>query len=121
MSKIILLLLSFFFLFTVKAKGQSELGANTFHWEIRRGVTVVEFWAGWNRGNEILFLHELNNCRVFRHVIRRDRKLLDEYNVTAVPTIIVFKNGYEEFRFAPNIMLKVTATKDQVQSAIDDL
>jgi hypothetical protein len=121
MSKILLALISFFFIFSGKAKGQTELAANKFHWEIRRGVTVVEFWAGWNRGNEILFLHELDNCRVFRHVIRRDRSLLDEFNVTATPTLIVFKDGYEEFRFAPNIMLKVTATKEQVQSAIDDL
>ena len=115
------LLFTIMFSITFGLHAQTELSANKFHWEIRRGVTVVEFWAGWNRGNEILFLHELNNCRVFRHVIRRDRSLLDEFNVTAVPTIIVFKNGYEEFRFAPNIMLKVTATKEQVQSAIDDL
>lgn len=103
------------------AFGQDQISANNFDWEIRRGVAVVEFWAGWNRGNEILFMHELTNCRTYRHVIRRDISLLERYEVTAAPTIIVFKNGEEKFRFAPNIMLKVTATREQVQSAINDL
>jgi thiol-disulfide isomerase/thioredoxin len=115
------------FLFTILVsltfglEAQTSVDANNFDWEIRQGVVVVEFWAGWNRGNEILFMHELQNCKTLRHTIRRDRSLLDKYNVTAAPTLIVFKNGYEEFRFAPNIMLKVTATKEQVQSAINDL
>lgn len=114
-------LLYMLLLLPFSAFGQDQINANNFDWEIRRGVAVVEFWAGWNRGNEILFMHELTNCRTYRHVIRRDRSLLERYEVTAAPTIIVFKNGEEKFRFAPNIMLKVTATREQVQSAINDL
>lgn len=120
MSKI-LLLLAFTFLFGSKAKGQDQIHASNFDWEVRRGVVVVEFWAGWNRGNEILFLHELENCKAYRHVIKWDKSLLERFNVTAAPTLIIFKNGEEKFRFAPNIMLKVTATKEQVQSAINEL
>ncbi len=115
------ILLHILFLLPFSAFGQDQISANNFDWEIRRGVAVVEFWAGWNRGNEILFMHELTNCRTYRHIIKRDRSLLEKYKVTAAPTIIVFKNGEEEYRFAPNIMLKVTATKEQVQSAINDL
>lgn len=118
MSKILFTIL-FLLSFTVKA--QPSIGVSSFDWEIRRGIVVVEFWAGWNRGNEILFLHELENCKAYRHVIQRDRSLLDRFKVTTVPTLIVFKDGYEEFRFTPNIMLKVTATKEQVQSAIDEI
>ena len=66
-------------------------------------------------------MHELTNCRAYRHIIRRDVSLLERYKITAAPTIIIFKDGREEFRFAPNIMLKVTATKQQVQSAINEL
>lgn len=120
MSKI-LLFLGFTLLFAGKAKGQDQIHASNFDWEVRRGIVVVEFWAGWNRGNEILFLHELTGCRTFRHIIKYDRSLLERYNVTAAPTLIVFKNGEEKYRFAPNIMLKVTATREQVQSAINDL
>jgi hypothetical protein len=119
MNKILLTLL--FSLTPLTAKGQSSIGVDNFDWEIRRGVAVVEFWAGWNRGNEILFLHELNNCRAYRHIIKRDRSLLERFKVSAAPTLIIFKNGEEKFRFAPNIMLKVTATREQVQSAINDL
>lgn len=119
MNKLLLMLL--LLLIPLTAKGQSSIGVDNFDWEIRRGVTVVEFWAGWNRGNEILFLHELNNCRAYRYIIRRDRLLLERFKVSAAPTLIVFKDGEEKFRFAPNIMLKVTATREQVQSAINDL
>jgi len=118
MSKILFTIL-FLLSFTVKA--QPSIGVSSFDWEIRRGIVVVEFWAGWNRGNEILFMHELTNCRAYRHIIRRDKSLLERYKITAAPTIIIFKDGYEEFRFTPNIMLKVTATKEQVQSAIDEI
>jgi hypothetical protein len=118
MSKFLLYML---FLLPVSAFGQNQISADNFDWEIRRGIAVVEFWAGWNRGNEILFMHELTNCRTYRHTIRRDKSLLQKYKVAAAPTIIVFKNGEEQYRFTPNIMLKVTATKEQVQSAINDL
>jgi len=119
MSKILLILL--LSLIPLKAKGQEYLSTNKFHWEIRRGVVIVEFWSGWNRGNEILFLPELTNCKAYRYVVNRDRTMLDEYKVTATPTLIVFKNGEERFRYSPNIMLKVTATREQVQSAINEL
>ena len=118
MNKILLLVL---FLIPLNLKGQSSVGVENFDWEIRRGVVAVEFWAGWNRGNEILFMHELTNCRAYRHIIKRDKSLLERYKITAAPTIIIFKDGEEEFRFAPIIMLKVTATKNQVQSAINEL
>lgn len=118
MSRILFFIL---FLTPLTLKGQSSIGVDNFDWEIRRGIVAVEFWAGWNRGNEILFMHELKNCRAYRHIIRRDASLLERYKITSAPTIIIFKNGEEEFRFAPNIMLKVTATKNQVQSAINEL
>ena len=119
MNKLLLtLLLS---LISLTAKGQSSIGVDNFDWEIRRGVVVVEFWAGWNRGNEILFLHELNNCKAYRHIIKRDRSILERFKVSTAPTLIVFKDGEEKYRFTPNIMLKVTATRQQVQSAINDL
>ncbi len=116
------ILLYILFLIPFVLKGQTkQVSSKNFDWEIRKGISVVEFWAGWNRGNEILFLHELKGCSTYRHVIKYDKTLLERYNVTAAPTLIIFKNGYEEFRFAPNIMLKVTATREQVQSAINDL
>ncbi len=120
MNKLILLL-TFSLAFGAKLNAQDQIHTSNFDWEVRRGIVVVEFWAGWNRGNEILFLHELTGCRAYRHIIKWDKTLLERYNVTAAPTLIVFKNGEEKYRFAPNIMLKVTATREQVQSAIDDL
>ena len=119
MSKVLLILL--LSLIPLKAKGQDYLSTNNFDWAIRRGVVVVEFWSGWNRGNEILFLPELINCKAYRHAVSRDRSMLEEYKVTATPTLIIFKNGEEKFRYSPNIMLKVTATKEQIQSVINEL
>lgn len=115
------LLLILFLLLPFKSLSQEYITSSDFHWKIRRDITVVEFWAGWNRGNEILFLHELENCAAYRHVVCRDKKMMEEFNVTAAPTIIIFKHGEEKARFSPNIMLKVTATKKEVQSIIDSL
>ena len=44
-----------------------------------------------------------------------------EYNVSAIPTIIIFDNGIEKERFLPNIMFQLEANKKVIQNSIDTI
>ena len=44
-----------------------------------------------------------------------------DYNITAVPTVIIFDNGIEKARFNPNVMFKLEADKKTVQHAVDTI
>ena len=43
------------------------------------------------------------------------------YNVTAIPTVIIFDNGVEKERFNANVMFKLDADKKIVQHSVDTI
>ena len=47
--------------------------------------------------------------------------LQTEYNITAIPTVVIFDNGVEKCRFNPNIMFQLDADKKIVQNSIDTI
>jgi hypothetical protein len=53
--------------------------------------------------------------------IGRFPNLQKQYNVTCIPTVIVFESGEEKERFKANIMFKLDATKKDVQKSIDKI
>ena len=44
-----------------------------------------------------------------------------KFDITAIPTVIVFESGEEKIRFLPNVMFKLDADKKTVQKDIDKL
>jgi len=116
MNKLILLLL-----LTTNIVAQEFVTSSSFGPKTAKGITVIEFWVEWNKGNEVEFLSELKDCSSYRVCIVKSSDLQSEYKVTSVPTVIVFDNGVEQSRFSPNIMLELKATKKEVQSNIDDI
>jgi len=44
-----------------------------------------------------------------------------QYSISSVPTLVVFDNGAEVLRFNPTIMMQLAATKEEIQSEIDDI
>ena len=100
---------------------QDMLTSETFTKEISRGIVVVEFWAGWNAPNECAWLAKLNDCETYRVDIGLYMDLQSEYNISAIPTLIVFNNGNIETQFDPNVMFQLEADKKDVQNTIDDI
>ena len=81
-------------------------------------ICVVEFNASFNEQNKTTWLNDLTDCGIKRILIDKgDWK--KEFNIFAVPTIIIF-NGEEVERFQPNIMMQVDAKLEDVQGAIDE-
>ena len=100
---------------------QDMLTTDTFKKEISRGIVVVEFWAGWNSSNECEWLSKLKECEMYRVDIGIYMDIQQKYNITAIPTLIVFNNGNIEEQFDPNIMFQLEASKNDVQSTIDGI
>ena len=82
-------------------------------------ICVVEFNAGWNEENSVNWLDSLENCGIVRIWIDKgDWK--EKYNITVVPTIIVF-NGKEVERFLSCLRFKMGAKLEEVQATINSI
>jgi len=100
---------------------QEFVNSNTFDAKVSKGIVVVEFWAEWNKSNEVPFLGELKDCVSYKLSIVGNSSIQKQFNVTSVPTLIILNNGIEEKRFNSNIMMQLNATKKDVQSTVDEI
>ena len=103
------------------AIGQTFATNDTFENDIAKDITVIEFWAGWNSINEFKELIKLKDCNVYRVDIMNCMNIQTEYNVSAIPTIIIFDNGIEKERFLPNIMFQLEVDKKIIQNSVDTI
>ena len=108
--------IAFFIVTFAFAQGQSFLGPDNFDKETSRGIIVVEFWASWNDANSPEWISKLKECEVYRVDIGTHMDLQAEYEITAIPTVIIFNNGNIEETFKANIKFQLEADKKDVQS-----
>ena len=103
------------------AYSQDFINNNNFNDKIAKNITVVEFWADWNATNQFNDLSKLKDCEVYRIDIMANINTQTKYNVSAIPTVIVFDNGVEKCRFNPNVMFQLDADKKTVQHSVDTI
>ena len=102
------------------AFGQEFINGD-FEDRIAKDVVAVEFWAEWNAANQFNDLAELKECEKYRLDIMADSDTQMEYNVSAIPTVIIFDNGILKEKFGANVMFQLDADKKTIQSSIDTL
>ena len=88
---------------------------------IAKDIVAVEFWADWNKHNEFVELSKLKECESYRLDIMADADIQTEYNITAIPTIIIFDNGVEKERFGANIMFQLEVDRKTIQNSVDTI
>ena len=115
------ILLSIFFFIVGIATGQDFVSSNVFNNTIAKDVVVVEFWVEWNSSNEFAELIKLKECEKYRVDIGKCTKIQSKYDVSTIPTVIVFDNGEEKERFGPNIMFQLEADKKTIQHSVDTI
>ena len=103
------------------AMSQDFVTTDNFKNKIAKDVVVIEFWAEWNQMNQFNELIKLKGCNTYRIDIMSSMDVQNDYNVTAIPTIIIFDNGIEKERFNPNVMFKLEADKKTVQHSVDTI
>ncbi len=100
---------------------QDFVTSNNFNNKIAKDIVVVEFWAGWNAHNEFKELVKLKDCVVYRIDISAHMDIQMDYDISAIPTVIIFDNGEEKERFKPNVMFQLDADKKTIQNSVDTL
>jgi len=109
-SYILILLLM---LISSSANGQSPCGDD--------GICVVQFNAGFNEANKVTWVNKLGDCDTKFIDIQKDTKAAGKYKIVVVPTIVIYFDGEEVYRFQANIMMQMEATKEEVQDKIDEI
>ena len=85
-------------------KGQTIVNDKNFN-TTQSGITIVEFWADWNKGNQCNWIKDIDNACSFRMDL--ENETAKEYDIKVLPTIIVFNNGKEIKRFEGNIRFQL--------------
>jgi len=114
-------ILIIYFLGTTIGLAQETITASNFDNKIAKDVVAVEFWAEWNQANQFNELAKLKDTSVYRVDIMHCSSLQVDYNITAIPTVVIFDNGVEKERFNANIMFQLEADKKVIQNSIDTI
>ena len=120
-SNYLYILIMAFMFFCGTAMSQDFVTTDNFNNKIAKDVVAIEFWAEWNQMNQFNELNKLKGCNVYRIDIMSYMDVQMNYNVTAIPTVIIFDNGLEKTRFKPNIMFQLEANKKMVQHSVDTI
>jgi hypothetical protein len=84
-------------------------------------VVATHFNAEWNDPNKAEWVGELEGCEITYVDISKSPKIQKKHKVTVLPTIIIFKDGEEVYRFEADLSFKMVATKEDLQEFVDEL
>ena len=84
-------------------------------------IEIKQFNAGWNSANDVPWVQGLSDCETISYTdIGKDKEAQKKYKIAVVPTIIIFKDGEEVYRFQADLSFKMIATREEVQEEIDN-
>ena len=101
-----------------------ELTDENFDKAIKRGVVVIEYYAGWNKANIVTILDEWDNfevSRVFRLDVEKYDKIMTSQKVVVLPTIIFYLDGEEADRLQGNMKFQLETTKEELDRMVEEL
>ena len=101
-----------------------ELTDENFDKAIKRGLVVIEFYAGWNEANIVKVLDEWDNfevSRVFRLDVEKYDKIMTSQKVVVLPTIIFYLDGEEADRLQGNMKFQLETTKEELDRMVEEL
>ena len=101
-----------------------ELSAENFDRAIKRGVVVIEYYAGWNEANMVKILDEWDNfevSRVFRLDVEKYDKIMTSQKVVVLPTIIFYLDGEEAVRLQGNMKFQLETTIKELNKKVEEI
>ena len=101
-----------------------ELTDENFSKATKRGLVVVEFYAGWNEVNIVKLLDDWDNfevTRVCRLNIETYPKIQSDNNVVVLPTIIFYLDGDEAGRLQGNMKFQLETTIKELDKMVEEI
>ena len=101
-----------------------ELTGDNFEKATKRGMVVVEFYAGWNEANIVKILDEWDNFevkRVYRLNVEKYDKIMTSQNVVVLPTIIFYLDGDEAGRLQGNMKFQLETTIKELDKMVEEI
>ena len=100
-----------------------ELEEKSFKVATRSGITIVEYWAGWNSVNKLTFLDsiEVEDAKIYRVNIDINSIITTKQQIVVVPTIIIYDDGIEYKRLQADLTFKLAVGKKDLQIVVDEI
>ena len=83
------------------------------------GKSVIEFNAGFNTKNGYKDLGKLDGAKLYRVDIEAKPALKEKYKIKSVPTLILFRDGREMWRWEAGIDMQLHVHHLEIQDAIN--
>ena len=83
------------------------------------GKSVIEFNASFNTKNGYKDLGKLDNAKLYRVDIVDKPSFKEKYNIKSVPTVILFRDGKEMWRWEAGLDMKLHVHYLEIQDAIN--
>lgn len=84
-------------------------------------VAVVHINAEFNSNNDWYGLDIIEKTKVYNGYIDNNPKISEKYSITKVPTLILFKDGAEVYRWEAGLDMTLHVNVKEVQQKIDAL
>jgi hypothetical protein len=101
-----------------------ELTEENFEKATKRGMVVVEYYAGWNKANIVTLLDEWDNFevkRVYRLDVEKYDKIMTSQKVVVLPTIIFYLDGEEAGRLQGNMKFQLETTTKELDKMVEEI
>ena len=82
---------------------------------------LVHINAEFNKSNDWYGLNVVDGVKVYNGYLETNPAIKDKYNITKVPTLILYRDGEEIERWEAGIDMKLHIKANEVQDKIDTL
>lgn len=84
-------------------------------------VALVHINAEFNKSNDWYGLQSVSRTKVFSGYLESNAAIKEKYNITKVPTLILYSDGKEVKRWEAGLDMKLHVKVNEVQHEIDAL
>lgn len=82
---------------------------------------LVHINAEFNKSNDWYGLEAVEGIKVYNGYIDSNPAIKEKYNITKVPTLILFRDGEEVYRWEGALDMKLHTKLNEVQHKIDNI
>lgn len=84
-------------------------------------VALIHINAEFNADNDWTEIYDVERAKLLNGYIDHKPVLKDGYNIRYIPTLLLFKNGQEVYRWEAGLDMKLHVRLEEVQNKIDSL